>query len=186
MADNQQPLFNSVQSALTFAFHYAGQQSPRTPMQRILQGGMPLGKGKGLSGLDGAAQAGMILGELSRRPREQQLVLRVRFGEARRECSCCGTLMPCQEWREAVSELARCQELEGVPPVVARAVVERAVCRRKWDAGRLSHEYGMSERTLYRRAQEVRQRLGKVENAAVRQLDEVFAQQGLIGVEVVA
>ena len=173
------PLFNSAHEALIFAYRYSRQQYPRTPMSHILQG-QPHGSGKGLSGLDGAAQAGMILAAVERLPREQELVIRVRYGDVRDTCPCCGQLAPPQEWQEAVDALSHCIELEGVPRQVRREAVERVLCRRKWDAVRLSAEFGLSERTLYRQVGELRKRLGKVENTAMALLDELFAASGVV------
>lgn len=172
-------LFNSAQAALTYAYHYAGQQSPRTPMTRLLQGGA-IGTGKGLSGLDGAAQAGMILSRVAKLPQEQQDVLRVRFGDVRSDCPCCGQDAPCDEWLDAVDALSHCVELEGVPRRVRRAAIERAVGRRKWDAAGLSREYGLSERTLRHQCLQLKRRLGKAENQAVATLDEFFTAAGLV------
>lgn len=84
-------VFKSAHEALVFAFNYAGQQSPRTPMTRMMQGGA-LGSGRGLVGIDGAAQAGMVLAAVERLPKEQAQVITVRYGDVRHECPCCGSL----------------------------------------------------------------------------------------------
>lgn len=172
-------LFTSTHAALTFAYHYAGQQSPRTPMSKLMQGGA-LGSGKGLVGVDGAAQAGMILAAVDRLPREQRHVITVRFGDVRDDCPCCGQPAPTDEWSDAVDALSHCSELEGVPRRVRHAAIERAICRRKWDATKLSKDFGLSERTLYRQVATLKKRLGKLENTAVRSLDEFFRATGLL------
>lgn len=53
-------LFESVYSALTFAYRYSGQQYSPSLMAQMMRG--PMKTGKGLSGLDGAGQAGIIRG----------------------------------------------------------------------------------------------------------------------------
>ena len=174
------PLFHSAHEALIFAYRYSRQQYPRTPMTRMLQGGEAIGSGKGLSGLDGAAQAGMILAAVDRLPREQANVIRVRYGDIREDCPCCGQPAPSIEWQDAVDALSHCVELEGVPRRVRHAAIERVLCRRKWDANRLSAEYGLSERTLYRQAGELRKRLKKVESTAMARLDEFFTDSGAV------
>lgn len=178
MAETQ-GLFKSTHEALTFAFNYAGQQSPRTPMARLMQGAA-LGSGRGLAGIEGAAQAGMVLAAVARLPKEQSQVITVRYGDVRYECPCCGQPAPQQDWLDAVDALSRCVELEGVPRKVRHAVIERAVCRRKWDAARLSIEYGLSERTLRHSCLQLKRRLGKLENTALAKLDERFAETGLV------
>lgn len=172
-------LFSSTHAALTFAYNYAGQKSPRTPMTKMMQGGV-LGSGKGLVGLDGAAQAGMILAAVDRLPREQRNVITVRFGDVRDECPCCGQPAPTGEWSDAVDALSHCTELEGVPRRVRYASIERAICRRKWDAVKLSKDFGLSERTLYRQVAALKKRLGKLENVAIVALDEFFRATGLL------
>ncbi len=173
-------VFKSAHEALVFAFNYAGQQSPRTPMTRMMQGGA-LGSGRGLVGIDGAAQAGMVLAAVERLPKEQAQVITVRYGDVRHECPCCGQPAPPQTWVDAVDALSHCVELEGVPRRVRHAVIERAICRRKWDAARLAIEHGLSERTLYRQCSLLKRRLGKLENTALARLDERFAETGLVG-----
>lgn len=55
-------LFDSAYAALAFAYRYSTQQYQPTPMARLMRGS--LGSGKGLHGLDGAAQAGLIKAEV--------------------------------------------------------------------------------------------------------------------------
>lgn len=55
-----EPLFSSAHAALVFALNYGHQHYDRPLMNRLAGGPVPLGKG--LSGIDGAAQAGMIRG----------------------------------------------------------------------------------------------------------------------------
>jgi DNA-binding transcriptional ArsR family regulator len=54
-----EPLFPHAHAALVFAFRFSGQSGAApTPMAKLMRG--PAATGKGLAGLDGAAQAGMI------------------------------------------------------------------------------------------------------------------------------
>ena len=58
-----EPLFPHAHAALVFAFRFSGQSSAApTPMAKLMHG--PVATGKGLTGLDGAAQAGMIRAEV--------------------------------------------------------------------------------------------------------------------------
>lgn len=171
-------LFRSVNDALTFAYRYQSQQSPRTPMQRLYKGpGDGQGAGKGLHGVDGAGQAGMILDAVDRLPPEMRPVLLVRYGDVREECACCGQPAPTQQWLEGVEELSRCRELEGLPRRVRRAAIERALHSRRWDAARLSLIFGLSERSLRHQAKQLRERFAKVERQALQLLDEDFRRQ---------
>lgn len=60
----QEPLFSSAHAAIVFALNYNHQQYDKPLMNRLSWGAMP--QGKGLSGIDGAAQAGMIRGMIGR------------------------------------------------------------------------------------------------------------------------
>lgn len=60
----REPLFSSAHAAIVFALNYNHQQYDKPLMNRLSWGAMP--QGKGLSGIDGAAQAGMIRGMLGR------------------------------------------------------------------------------------------------------------------------
>ncbi len=171
-------LFRSVNEALTFAYRYQAQQLPRTPMQRLYKRpGEEQGADKGLHGVDGAGQAGMILNAIDRLPGEMRQVLVVRYGDVREECACCHQPAPTQRWLDAVEELSRCKELEGLPKRVRRAAIERALHSRKWDAARLSAIFGLSERTLRHQAKCLRERFAKVERQALQLLDEDFRRQ---------
>ena len=59
-----EPLFSSAHAAIVFALNYNHQQYDKPLMNRLSWGAMP--QGKGLSGIDGAAQAGMIRGMIGR------------------------------------------------------------------------------------------------------------------------
>ncbi len=56
--------FSSVYGALTFAFNFSADQYAQSPMSKLVKGNGNLGSGKGLIGVDGAAQAGMIMREV--------------------------------------------------------------------------------------------------------------------------
>lgn len=59
-----EPLFSSAHAAIVFALNYNHQQYDKPLMNRLSWGA--LSQGKGLSGIDGAAQAGMIRGMIGR------------------------------------------------------------------------------------------------------------------------
>lgn len=74
-ANLNEPLFACAHAAITFALNYSMQQYDRPLMNRLAYGPAG-GSGKGLSGLDGAAQAGMIRREISElSPLDQALVI---------------------------------------------------------------------------------------------------------------
>lgn len=107
----QEPLFRSAHEALTFALNYSMQQYDRPLMNRAMSakpsGG---GEGKGLSGLDGAGQAGMIRAELAKLVPLHQAVLVTSIAPARLPCecrvSCCSGWKVNPEWQDAMSQLS--------------------------------------------------------------------------------
>lgn len=172
-------LFRNAHEALVFAFRYSHDQSPRTPMTGLMQGGK-IGSGKGLIGVDGAGQAGMILAGLKHLTAEQRNVVTVRYGEIHAECHCCGSLVPTREWRDAVDALSHCPELGDLPRVVRLAAVEKALCRRRISLALYASQYSVSERTVRERAAKVKDRLSKVENAALAWLQDHFEGREII------
>lgn len=107
-------LFPSAHSALMFAFNFSASQYERPTMNRLAA--PALGTGKGLGGLDGAAQAGMILAELGRLSSIHQQTLTARLAPRWFPCSC---VSPCcsgkkinPEWKTAMEGLR--DGLQGV------------------------------------------------------------------------
>lgn len=100
-----EPLFQSAHAALVFAFNFNMQQYDRPLINKLAGGSLP-GGGRGLSGIDGAAQAGMIRAELERlNPvRKAMVVASVAPREiyAGRSMSPGKEMRPNPEWKEAV------------------------------------------------------------------------------------
>ena len=70
-------LFESAHGALLFAFHYFSQSGARSQMASLYK---PSGKsGKGLVGVDGAAQAGFIRREVGELPPYERALIIARF-----------------------------------------------------------------------------------------------------------
>ena len=61
------PLFRSGYEACVFAYAYSSQQYSLTAMAKMMRGG-PMGSGRGLVGLDGAAVAGSVKRHISALP----------------------------------------------------------------------------------------------------------------------
>jgi hypothetical protein len=175
------PVFKSAHEALTFAFRFAGQHSPKTPMSVMVGGELGgLGSGRGLSGLDGAGQAGMVLAALRHLDPEQRHVLVARYGDIRRPCPCCGQAAPEPAWSEAVEALSLCDELRELPKVVRHAAIEKVVCRRKLKFSGFVTEYGLAKSTLFDKTRKVKERLGKVENSAMAWLSDFYGARGVL------
>lgn len=175
---HEQALFRCTHDALVFAFNYQGQQSPGSAMLKAMVG--PTGTGKGLSGVDGAAQAGFILAAIERLGRESRDVITARFGNLQHECPCCGQPTAGENWRFAINNLSLCPEVRDLPRPVRLAVVQRAMNLRKCEVGELARGHGMNERTLYQKIKTLREKLFKIERKALLQLDSFFIATGVI------
>jgi hypothetical protein len=122
------PLFSSAHAALTFAYNHSDQVYDKPMMARLAS--RPGASGKGLGGVDGAGQAGIIQGAIDDLPPLLRAILYARF--ARRECACksCGTKVDSLQWQEAIGVIATAaasQALSGrtSPRVLRHAIVER-------------------------------------------------------------
>lgn len=101
-------LFTSADSALRFAFSYSMQQYSPTPMARAMRGGN-VGTGKGLVGVDGAGQAGMVRSELKEFSDLHLATLIAQFAPAELPCDCtapcCSGKRVNREWADAITYL---------------------------------------------------------------------------------
>lgn len=111
MDANHEGIFRSAHESIVFALNYCEQQSAMSPMAKLMQQGA-YGSGRGLVGLDGAGQAGMVMAEiekLARRNYYMALSLLARCSQERIRCSCgqacCSRWKPNPIWREAVNQL---------------------------------------------------------------------------------
>jgi hypothetical protein len=101
-------IFKSAHEAVIFACNYTAQQYAMSPMAKLLQRGGN-GSGRGLVGLDGAAQSGMVLAELQHIDYMHMLVLVARSAPRKERCECSHAC--CSGWkanpiyRDAVSQL---------------------------------------------------------------------------------
>lgn len=80
------PLFESAHGALVFAFNFSGQCYDRPMMNRLAS--PAVGSGKGLVGLDGAAQAGMIRAEVQTLGKLAEAIIIARIAPRTVPCHC--------------------------------------------------------------------------------------------------
>lgn len=145
-------LFKSAADALRFAFNFSHQQYDRPLMNRLASSGT--GDGKGLSGMDGAGQAGMIRRELRELSNLYQAVLIARYAPHTFPCtcgsSCCAGSAVNFEWREAVNTVAA-YACEMVPGGSGRFRLRRELVFRLYGSKRtlaaIAEDCGVSEQT---------------------------------------
>lgn len=123
-------LFTSAHAALTFAHNFSRGSLDRPTMAKMADKRIG-GSGKGLGGLDGAAQAGFILREMQDLSRLHQQILLARFLPRTAECPCCGHAVPAHDWLAAVREVSDGAMLAGILSghMVNRAVRDGIVAR---------------------------------------------------------
>ena len=101
-------LFQNAHGALTFAFNFSGQAYDRPMMNRLAS--PAIGSGKGLVGLDGAAQAGIIRAEVQAMGKLAEAIIIARIAPRSVPChcrsACCAGHRPNKEWTDAVAYLA--------------------------------------------------------------------------------
>lgn len=98
------PIFRSAHEALTFAFKY-DRNRPERPMYARM-GDKPTGQGRGLGGLDGAGQAGMILRHVDALSPAHRAIITLMYAPRTKTCMCCQGDTPSHEWYGALRELS--------------------------------------------------------------------------------
>lgn len=202
-----QPLFESADSALRFAFSYSTQQYSPTPMARIMRG--TVGSGKGLVGNDGAGQAGMVRAELEHIGELNLAILIAQFAPPHLPCdcgaSCCSRRRLNPEWNAAVHFLTEQTAALFAGSLshyrLRRGLIERYFGARrdangkKLSVERLSEECGVHRHTAashnerltryLRGTKGINGEIG-VQARAMRVVDEILREHGFVGIEAAA
>ncbi|RAR51672.1 hypothetical protein C7401_13632 [Paraburkholderia unamae] len=180
-------IFKSAEEAVTFACNYSSQQYAMSAMGKILQRGAQ-GSGRGLVGLDGAGQAGMVFAELERIDYWQLAVLVTGKLSRRERCdctrSCCRGWKPNPVFEEAVSQLA--DHVARVHPVVLPvrsfrvAVIKKYFGEKDSDPMEVAKGEGMSKRTAERYVGLIREFIRNLEKDGITQLAERLDNIGML------
>ncbi len=171
-----EPIFNSVHAALTFAFSYQERQGRPNMLGSMSEKERPR-SGRGLTGTDGAAQAGMIRREVEQLKPLQRAVIVAKFSRPV-ACPHCSSPADSQERKEAIEALAHhtLDVLKGERPNLA---LRRGLVRSQFGARikmqDLAKECGVHQNTVTNHAKKVHDRLKELERAALMRLDETLA-----------
>lgn len=125
------PVFRGVEEALRFAFRHP-QGAPARPMMSRLADG-PSRPGRGLSGLDGAGQAGLILSALATLGELHESIAQARYLPHSLPCECgsecCTGYRVNPEWRIAIDAITeRTTNLIPHRPIMLK-LRKAVVCR---------------------------------------------------------
>lgn len=150
-----EPLFKSAHAALVFALNYSMQQYDR-PLMNRKAAGPAAGPGKGLSGVDGAGQAGMVRVELAQLPPIQQAVLVASIAPQQLPCdckvSCCSGWKINQEWANAMSDLTTAAAAGALSGCMSNGRLRSMLIQRLFGAkvtlSKLAEEHRVDERTV--------------------------------------
>lgn len=182
-ADNihqTEPVFRNLTEALLFAFRYSSGKFPESMLSK-LYASPGLGTGKELVGLDGAAQAGMILATVERLDATQRAAIIARFAPRFEECRCCGGDKPRREWDEAINRLAAWAIPSGVSHMrVRRMLVGKHFGVRGVEYTAIADQYGLSRKKVAETFREVTKRLSSAEMLAQDALEDEFKKKGLV------
>lgn len=179
-------IFTSAEEAITFACNYSSQQYALSPMAKILQQGA-YGSGRGLVGLDGAGQAGMVLAEIATLDYWQIVALVARKAIKSESCNCGSPC--CRGWRmtelfrEAISQLADqvAREARDVLPVHAfRAAVLRKHFGEKVHVLDEAEKLGIDEHPANRHATTIRKWIRELEKNGLTALSERLDEVGML------
>ena len=178
MSDSQ--LFASSHAAMVFAFNYKGAPA-LSVMNRMGQEPSKVSS-KGLSGLDGAAMAGVIRCKLSSLGRLHEQILIADIAPRSYPCPCrsycCSGYTRSQEWTDAISWLCddvRVNALDGhrTTHPVRRACVE-VFFGAKIPVAKIANDLDLSESTASTLIKKVRRYLSVEQDRARIEADNVL------------
>lgn len=186
------PIFRSTEAALKYAFCFSTEQYGRSAMAAMYA---PPGSGRGLSGIDGAGNAGMVRAEVEKLSPTQRAVLIVRYAPPDLPCSCrrpcCKGSYANKEWSDALELLAQftaplfAGSLSNVR--LRRALIRAAIARERPEYTALGKEYGVDRGTVAKHAGIIERAIVGTRNErgefdrAYTKVDTLLQEAGIIG-----
>ncbi len=155
-----EPLFQSAHNALLFAFNFSAQQYERPMMNRMADDPVAY-VSKGLSGMDGAAQAGMIMSRVLQLPALSQYIVFAHYAPKTLACDCprpcCAGKKPNELWEAVIMEISRISITAATPGALSYRVLRDAIFRKMFgdksergDVLAAADKCGLEERQAYR------------------------------------
>ena len=200
----EQPLFSSAHNALTFAFNFSAQQYERPLMNRLADSPTAV-VSKGLSGMDGAGQAGLIFCALERLKPLHQFIVFATYAPRELPCSCrypcCSGKKRNELWEEcirAIEEAAVTGALAGcvTTRTLRRGLVKRAFGDKSMSMAELAEQAEVSVNTATNHYNRIKQwlhgrRAGRDVEAqpgektvALMAIDALLTENGVVGSDV--
>lgn len=175
-------LFQSAHQALTFALNFSSSLYEPPVMNRMAQDAPPP-PGRGLGGLDGAAQAGMIRAALARMPLIEADALVARIAPRWFPCDC---LSPCcsgkktnPDWKLAVTTLV----LASQDIVKADRALREALVIKHFTGGvkvtDVADETGYHRDTVAKHNRKLSEEFKAIESRAWNRIEEMLISTGV-------
>lgn len=170
---------------MKFAFNFS-HGSLKKSFLALAAGGSS--SGKGLGGLDGAAQAGMILLEVNQLAPARRRIIEARFLPQTKPCSCrspcCRGTKDTAEWREAMEWLIEYVLVHGLTASISHYRLRRAVVRRYFGEResfpKIARANGVHTDTASDLNKRVAEHFKAEEHAALRELDARLKGAGIV------
>jgi hypothetical protein len=176
--NSNEAVFDSTRSAVVFAFNFSMQQYGESLLAKMQRS--RAGSGKGLVGLDGAGQAGMVLAQIERLSPTERAAIVARFSPRCEPCPCCGGEKPIAVWREAIEHLASVCIPVGVSNIRCRRDLVAKHFGVKVRFEDLAERYAMSRNTVGEHYRLLTRRLADIESQAQTFADEALRSHGMV------
>jgi len=181
----QDPLFRSVRGALTFAYNFSHGTMKASALAGMMGGARP--KGRGLGGLDGAAQSGMIKFEVQQLGTVASNILAARFEVQRLPCACksecCNGWRVNPDWMVAVmnvSSLAHGQ-VDGLSHNIrVRIAIVKRYFGAKDSLGEIARQCGIDRDTASVHANKANKWLTEQERMALYAIEDQLKAGGVV------
>jgi len=191
-----EPLFKSAHAAITFALNYSNTEHvERSPASKMADTSKGSG-GKGLIGLDGAAQSGMIQAELKKTGQFHEACIIARIAKRKLPCSCgaqcCSKHKPNYLWLDAINFIAMeakrvidADREVGVRGIMDHPAMRRAIIAKFFGEhvkiGELAKACEVSDVTVASHSGKINKLLKKIEGEAWIMLEEQLRANGVVG-----
>ena len=186
-----EPVFRSTHAALMFALNFTHGTLKRSTLAAMMGSA---GNGRGLGGLDGAAQAGMIRAELEKLAKPRRTILVARYVVATIPCdcgrSCCSKIRENAEWAEAVNYLSEYVLHEGLTGSVSHYRLRRTLVMRYFGQRQflvsIAEQCGVNRDTASAYNQKITERFRQEERLANYEIEGLLKAIGVMGGAAVA
>lgn len=185
MAVADPALFEFITGALKFALNYRHGTVKRPSIVNLMGGGR---KGRGLGGLDGAGQAGMILSQLDWLPEHRKYMLTAKFMVPASDCACrslcCKGWRENPEWAQPVDWLTDYVLKQGLTGTISHHRLRRSLVARHYGVKEsfitLAAAAGINRNTAGEQYRKIHDHLQAEEKFALWDVEGVLKEAGIV------